>query len=81
MTVIPLIKNTSEQMDSNFAFKLTANSRDSHTFATHKYVMLDHFQKKINDKVYFFPQLFDWVLFVNFAWKSDDLLGHIYAEI
>ncbi len=24
-------------MDSNFTFKLTANPRDSHTFATHRY--------------------------------------------
>ncbi len=34
-------------------------------------------------KNFFFSHLFDSVLFVYFQdlWKSDDALGHIYAEI
>ncbi len=44
LIVIALTEITYAQMDSNFTFKLSANPRDSHTFATHRYAILDHFQ-------------------------------------
>ncbi len=68
LIVIPLIENSSEQMDSNFTFKLTANLRDSQTFATHTYVILDEMYDK---SIY---------TFVSFVWLGY-LFGQIYAEI
>ncbi len=50
LIVIALTENTSAQMDSNFSFKLTADPRDSHTFATHRNAIFYNFPEYINEK-------------------------------
>lgn len=61
-------------MDSNLTFKLTANPRDSHTFAMQRYVT----------KETFLSDLIDWILFCLLQDLSENLMtfrGHIYEEI